>query len=62
MMTNLEKVFPRKSWLLPRTKGFYLAAEGDSLGLGTIDNRALMLQVETVGITSEQHSIQSGFL
>lgn len=45
MMAKLEKVCPRKSWLLPRTKGFYLAAEGDSLGLGTIDNRALMLQV-----------------
>merc|ERR1719237_1617428 len=32
----------RRSWLLPRTKGFYLAAEGTTLGLGTIDNRALM--------------------
>ena len=29
---------------MPRTKGFYLAAEGTTLGLGTIDNRALMLQ------------------
>jgi len=34
----------RRSWLLPRTKGFYLAAEGSTLGLGTIDNRALMIQ------------------
>ena len=27
-------------------KGFYLAAEGNMLGLGTLDNRALLLRVE----------------
>ena len=34
----------KRSWLLPHRKGFYLAASGSTIGLGTLDNTALLVQ------------------